>query len=710
MSHAPTVLRIAILSPVRKLFDYLLPTADLLTSLVPIDSVDSVDCSDSHSTPFIPQKGVRVLVPFGKQKKIGIIVDVTQETDCPLHKLKPILAILDTHALFPASILTLIHWASGYYQSSLGEVFEAALPKRLRQDPTQKKASSKKKKNVTGETSLIAESPITSTATSILSKHEIPTLNSEQNTAVETVLKYFGKFQTFLLNGVTGSGKTEVYTRLVEQVLLAKKQALILVPEIGLTPQLLARFQERFQVPIAVLHSGLTEKQRFEAWQQAKTHEASIIIGTRSTVFVPLAALGIIIIDEEHDLSFKQQEGFRYHARDLAIMRASLEKCPIVLGSATPSLETLQNVHAGRFQSLPLTIRAGNAALPTLQILDIRHKKLDEGLSQALIEKMREHLNNKGQVLIFLNRRGFAPVLMCFECGWTANCTLCDARMTLHFQQQKLQCHHCETSIPLYSQCPNCQHTDLKPVGVGTERIEQALLRHFPEHTIARIDRDTTRKKNSIQDTIEKIHQEKIQILLGTQMITKGHHFPNITLVAILDIDQALFSTDFRSLERMGQLITQVAGRAGRAKRLGQVILQTSQPKHLLLNKLLEEGYGPFSQALLTERQAINLPPYSYQVLIRAQATQQERAIDFLHFIKNKISKKLLDKNSFKILGPIPAPMERRIGKYRTQLLLQSANRSSLQKVMKELVFELENLSSTNGVQWSLDVDPVDLF
>lgn len=700
MSQTPTVLRVAILSPVRKLFDYLLPTADLLPPLDPLAP------HDTQNNLLIPEKGARVLVPFGKQKKIGIIVEITQETDCPIHKLKPVLAILESQALFPASILTLIHWASGYYQSSLGEVFEAALPKRLRQDPTQKKLSSKKKKDSLTKPNLTTAP--TSTVSSSLP--EIPALNSEQSYAVESVLKHFGKFQTFLLNGVTGSGKTEVYMRVVEQVLLAKKQALILVPEIGLTPQLLARFQERFQVPIAVLHSGLTEKQRFLAWQQAKTGEASIIIGTRSTVFVPLASPGVIIIDEEHDLSFKQQDGFRYHARDVAIMRASLEQCPIILGSATPSLETLQNVHAGRYQTLPLTIRAGNAALPTLQILDIRHKKLDEGLSHALIEKMREHLNNKGQVLIFLNRRGFAPVLMCFECGWTANCSLCDARMTLHFQKQKLQCHHCETSIPLYSQCPSCKHTDLKPVGVGTERVEQALLRHFPEQAIARIDRDTTRKKNSIQDTIEKIHQEKIQILLGTQMITKGHHFPNITLVAILDIDQALFSTDFRSLERMGQLITQVAGRAGRAKRLGQVILQTSQPKHPLLNKLLEEGYGHFSQALLTERQAISLPPYSYQALIRAEATKQERAIDFLHLIKTKISKKLLGKNPFKILGPIPAPMERRIGKYRTQLLLQSANRSSLQKIMKELVLELENLSSTNGVQWSLDVDPVDLF
>jgi len=669
-----TILQVAIPTPLRQLFDYL-----------PIHNDANI--------------GARVLVSFGKQKKIGIIVNISDKSDCPLHKLKPIDALLDTASLFPPALLELIHWASRYYQSSLGEVFEAALPKRLRQIPKNPKPNARKKKTETKNHNLMAVPALQDTA---------PELNTDQKYAVNTITKQFGQFQTFLLDGVTGSGKTEVYIRLIEQMITLGKQSLILVPEIGLTPQLLTRFQKRFGVPIAVLHSALTEKQRYEAWQQAKTGRAPIVIGTRSTVFVPLLSLGIIIIDEEHDASFKQQEGFRYHARDLAIMRGSLEHCPVVLGSATPSLETLHNVHIGRFQHLLLSERAGNAAFPSLRVLDIRHKKLDEGLSQPLIETIREHLSNKGQVLIFLNRRGFAPVLMCFECGWTANCRQCDARMTLHYQHQKLQCHHCESTIPLYKQCPSCHHTDLKPLGIGTERIEAALQRHFPEHNITRIDKDTTRKKNAMRDTIERIHKGETEILLGTQMIAKGHHFPNVTLVAILEIDQALFSTDFRSLEKMGQLMIQVAGRAGRSTRLGHVILQTCHPQHPLLTKLLEKGYTEFSEALLAERRAICLPPYSYQILIRAEAIKRERANHFLHFVKTQMTKK--QNNSVKFLGPIPAPMERRIGKYRAQLLLQSINRPMLQKLVKTLILEIEKNPIANSVRWSLDVDPIDLY
>jgi primosomal protein N' (replication factor Y) len=679
---SPIILRVAIPTPVRKLFDYLQPLED--HSIATENFVK-------------PAVGARILVPFGKQKKVGIIAEVTHKTDCPTHKLKSAHAILDNGSLFPSTLLELIRWASRYYQSSLGEVFEAAIPKRLRQEPKEKKLTSKKK--------AVASTPILINSTSNIT---IPTLNVEQRYAVETITKYFGKFQTLLLEGVTGSGKTEVYIRIIEHCISIGKQALILVPEIGLTPQLLTRFQERFQLPIAVLHSSLTEKQRYDAWQQAKTGTASIVIGTRSTVFVPLLSPGVFILDEEHDGSFKQQEGFRYHARDVAIMRGSLEKCPVILGTATPSLETLHNVHSGRFQRLRLPVRAGKAVSPTVQVLDIRHKKLDEGLSPQLIEKMQQHLHQQGQILIFLNRRGFAPVLMCFDCGWTANCAHCDARLTLHFQSQTLRCHHCDASIPLYTKCPHCHHPALKPLGIGTERLEAALQRLFPDHSVSRLDRDTTRKKNAIQETIERIHKEETHILLGTQMIAKGHHFPNVTLVAILDIDHGLFSTDFRSLEKMGQLITQVAGRAGRSKKAGHVILQTCHPHHPLLNKLLEQGYPNFAQALLTERQAIHLPPYSYQILIRAEATKRERTSQFLLFIKTLLMKKQIA--HFKILGPIPAPMERKIGKFRAQLLLQATNRSMLQTLMKELILKIENHPLANTVKWSLDVDPIDLY
>jgi len=507
---------------------------------------------------------------------------------------------------------------------------------------------------------------------------------------------------------VTGSGKTEVYIRVVESALSAGKQALILVPEIGLTPQLLTRFQERFSVPIAVLNSSLTEKQRYLAFEDARTGVAPIVIGTRLSAFAPLKAPGVFIIDEEHDASFKQQEGFRYHARDLLILRATLEHCPVVLGTATPSLETLRNMQTGRFHALALPHRAGNSVPPTVQILDVRHKKLQEGLSAQLIAAMREQMDQQGQVLLFLNRRGYAPVLMCFECDWIATCKNCDAKLTIHYQSQQLRCHHCETSLPIDKHCPSCTAKNPKPVGIGTERLEAALQSLFPSKTIVRIDRDTTRKKGALKEQLESIHAGEAHILLGTQMIAKGHHFPNVTLVAILDIDQALFSIDFRSTEKMGQLITQVAGRAGRAERLGHVILQTQHPEHPLLKQLLAEGYANFAATVLTERQMLNLPPFSHQALIRAEANTLERALGFLAFVKQSAIKTA--PKTLKILGPTPAPMERRHGKHRAQLLCQAPKRSALQQLLQTLMPSIESQPIAQTVRWSLDVDPIDLY
>lgn len=666
---SPCILRVAIFTPLRKLFDYLF----ILKEGDPIPAI-----------------GARVLIPFGKQERVGIIVAITDHSDHPIHKLKHIHALLDTTALFPKTLLELIQWASRYYHCSLGEVFEAALPKKLRKgDGPYPTIPSEHPPHTSSKGGPVLE------------------LNVAQQEAVEAVTHSLGKFQTFLLDGVTGSGKTEVYIRVIEAALNSGKQALVLVPEIGLTPQVLSRFQERFNVPIAVLHSSLTEKQRFIAFENARTGVAPIVVGTRSAVFTPLQSPGVFIMDEEHDASFKQQEGFRYHARDLMIMRGSLELCPVLLGTATPSLETVYNTQQKRFQNLRLPLRAGNAQSPTVQVLDIRHKKLEEGLSAPLIKKIQEHIANQGQVLLFLNRRGFAPVMMCFDCGWTATCNHCDARMTFHNRAKKLQCHHCETTIPLYALCPSCNSTNLNPLGIGTERLEAILQKHFPTNSIVRIDRDTTRKKGSMQETLKKIENNEVQILLGTQMIAKGHHFPNVTLVAIIDIDHALFSTDFRSIERMGQLIIQVAGRAGRAHRIGEVVLQTCHPEHPLLKKLLEHSYEGFRMALLSERKLINLPPFSYQVLIRAEASKQERPLNFLTFIKNQIL--LKPSPSLKILGPIPAQMERRAGKYRAQLLLQGPSRPFLQALLNTLITEIESHPITQTVRWSLDVDPIEL-
>jgi len=708
MEKEQRILRVALFTPLRQLFDYTLPL--------------NFDPTKS------PAPGMRVSVPFGKSTRIGIIASITQHSDYDINKLKPAHAILDDQPLFPKTLLSLIDWASQYYHSSLGEVFDCALPVWLCKGKSSALFESALSESTLSESTLSeSESTLSEKEnnhhTQIIKAPKIkttkknsvaPSLNSEQQHAVNFINAELAKqkFKVFLLEGITGSGKTEVYIQAIEQCLNHKRQALILVPEIGLTPQMLERLQERFSVPIAVLHSAVAEKKRFKAWQQAALGLAPIIIGTRSAAFTPLKEPGLFIIDEEHDPSFKQQDNFRYSARDLLIMRASLENCPIVLGSATPSLETQQNTKSGRYLRLPLPKRAGNANPPSIQILDIRHKKLDEGLSAQLIKQMHDHLNDKGQVLLFLNRRGFAPVLMCYGCGYIANCNQCDARLTVHNKTKKLRCHHCEYTTPLPSQCPSCQSKNLKPLGVGTERLEAALKHYFHDKEIIRIDRDTTRQKGKMQDAVAKIHNNEANILIGTQMIAKGHHFPNVTLVGILDTDHALFSTDFRSLERFGQLITQVAGRAGRAERLGHVIIQTCHPEHPLMNTLIHNGYTSFSDSLLLERRSTQLPPFSYQVLIRADAKKNETAFNFLQRLKTKTLELVSTKeNNLTILGPVTAPMERKEGQYRAQLLMQSSKRIQLQTLMKQLVDYAETLPAcSRALRWSLDVDPIDMF
>lgn len=662
------ILNVALNTPLRQCFDYFPPS----------------DCPGITSL----QPGVRLRVPLGSSKRIGVINAIKSDSEYDIQKIKPAIEILDSDPLFSTTDLKLLRWTAQYYQTSLGEVFDVALPAWL-----------KKGKQV-------FTPPIPDSSEHPLEKPLL--LNAEQQQAVDAILS-IQTFQTFLLGGITGSGKTEVYLQVIEEYLNRKMQVLMLIPEIGLTPQMIVRLRARFSVPIALLHSSVSEKKRFEAWQLARTGIASIVIGTRSAAFTPLKMPGIFIIDEEHDPSFKQQDSLRYSARDLLIMRARLEDRPIVLGTATPSLETLHNVHTGRYQRLTLPVRAGNAKPPIIHILDIRHKKLDEGLSSQLIKHMRDHLANDGQVLLFLNRRGYAPVLMCFDCGWVSQCNHCDARLTVHYQTRKLRCHHCEFSTPLLTQCPACQARNLNSLGIGTERLESALKYHFPDKEIIRIDRDTTRKKKTLQTAIQRIHNDEAQILLGTQMIAKGHHFPKVTLVGIIDVDSALFSTDFRSTERLGQLITQVAGRAGRAERLGEVILQSCHPEHPLIKILIEKGYPAFAERVLLERQSANLPPFSYQALLRAEAKQAEQALKFLSKIREGLKKQILTED-LQILGPIASPMEKKIGKYRAQLLLQSKNRSALQKILQDLPSKIETIASRKYLRWSLDVDPIDMY
>ena len=635
------------------------------------------------------QAGIRLEVPFGKMVKVAFLLAVSSESDFPLEKLKPITRVIDDAPLLAEIDLKLLHWVSSYYHHPIGEVMSAAFPVALRQG---KEAVIKK----------LPKHAETETKTAQL------ICNEGQQNALNAVTKSLGEFQVFLLDGVTGSGKTEVYMQLIQTVLNRGQQVLVLVPEITLTPQLQQRFQARFNTQIAISHSKLTDLQRKNAWLLMQSGACSLMLGTRSALFTPLPKLGLIILDEEHDSSFKQQEGFRFSARDVAVMRAKLANVPVVLGSATPSLESLYNVFLQRYTHLPLLERAGNALPPLVEILDIRQQKLHAGLSEALILQIRVTLEKNEQVLLFLNRRGFAPTLMCHGCGWVARCVHCDANLVIHRYKNLLRCHHCGTEHRLISHCPSCQSPELTSLGQGTERLEFALAEIFADKNIVRLDYDSTQKKGALEDFLAQIHAGEVDIILGTQMLAKGHHFPNVTLVAILDVDSGLFSTDFHAGEKLAQLIVQVSGRAGREQKRGKVLLQTHQPNHPLLNELLREGYGKFAQSELLARETAMLPPFSYQTLLRAHAEQEDLPQQFLESVA-ELARNLNTQN-VEILGAIPASMARRAGQYRFQLLLQHGSRAALQQLLKQLVPQIGTLKLANKVRWSIDVDPVDLF
>jgi primosomal protein N' (replication factor Y) len=480
----------------------------------------------------------------------------------------------------------------------------------------------------------------------------------------------------------------------------------VLVPEIGLTPQTVSRFRARFHCEVVALHSGLTELERLQGWRAAREGRAGVVIGTRSAVFTPLRRPGLIIVDEEHDLSFKQQDGFRYHARDLAVRRAQLEQVPILLGSATPCLETLNNAEQGRYQLLRLTQRAGGGAAPVLRLLDVRARPLQEGLSKELIGELQATLARGEQALVFVNRRGYAPVILCHNCGWQAHCRRCDARPTLHRDPLRLHCHHCGLETPPPRHCPDCGSSELRPVGVGTERLEGALRGLFPKTPLYRIDRDSTRRKQAMSEVYEALQSGQPALLVGTQMLAKGHHFPAVTLVAIVDVDGGLFGADFRAAERTAQLIVQVAGRAGRAERPGQVILQTHQPDHPLLQQLITKGFSAYAASALDERRQMGLPPYGYLALIRAEATKQELPLQVLEAAARCAR---LAASPVEVWGPVPAPMERKAGRFRAHLLLKSSQRTALHQLLPQVVAALDALPEARKVRWSLDVDAQEL-
>ena len=534
-----------------------------------------------------------------------------------------------------------------------------------------------------------------------------PVLNTDQSRAVEEVEACLGEFSPFVLDGVTGSGKTEVYLRLIETVVARGRQALVLIPEIGLTPQLLARFDARLSCRVAALHSGLSDGERLSSWTHARNGTADVLVGTRSAVFVPLARPGLFIVDEEHDLSFKQQDGFRYSARDLAVVRARDAGAPVVLGSATPSLEAIENVRCGRYRRLDLPHRAGGATPPRIDVVDLRARPFDNGLCDVLVEALEQTKARSEQALLFINRRGYAPRLMCHACGWIADCDRCDAHLVFHREDGRMRCHHCAAERPPVDECPECGSKNVRRLGLGTERVANALERRIEGLRVARMDRDATRRRGSLEELLDGVHAGEVDAVVGTQMLAKGHHFPNVTLVAILDADAGLFGIDFRATERMAQLLLQVAGRAGRGDRTGRVLLQTHHPEHPLLRVLVLEGYRKFCAEALAERRVARLPPFASLALVRAEAPERDAPQSFLRDAEACASAR--PHPGVSVLGPVPSPMERRAGRYRAQLLVDATSRGALRRFLPGWITELESLSSARKVRWSVDVDPQEM-
>jgi primosomal protein N' (replication factor Y) (superfamily II helicase) len=642
------------------------------------------DYFDYDNPGFNINIGARVQVPFRHQMRVGIVVS-QGGLPKPGITLKNINAVIDKEPLLTDELLSLCHWISGYYQSPLSEVLPLALPKKYQLGH----ACFRPKLQAIMDTPPL-ESPLT--------------LNTEQAIAVSTIKEHLHHYHSFLLQGVTGSGKTEVYLQVIDEVMRKGKQVLILVPEIGLTPQLLSRFRARFSQSMVTIHSGLNETERANAWFCAKEGLAQMVIGTRSAIFAPLSNLGLIVIDEEHDASFKQMEGVRYSARDTALMRACSANIPIILGSATPSLESLNNCRHNKYTLLRLNQKACSTHPLQFELIDVRAQPLKHGLSASAMGAIKTHLDNNNQVLVFINRRGFAPVLLCHQCGWMVDCRACDSHLTVHKQLDKMICHHCGITERVPKQCPSCKSTELIPVGAGTQRVHEFLAKQFPDAAVVRIDRDKIRKKNALAEQLDSIHRGDAQLIVGTQMLAKGHHFPRLSLVVVLDADGGLHHHDFRAVEHLGQLLTQVAGRAGRAELPGQVVIQTHVPNHPLLNVLIQQGYDDFANALLCNRKEAGLPPFHFLALIRAQGASIEAVLKLLHATKDKISA-----HPVSVMGPAPAPLPRKANRYRMQLLVKSTTRHALKSSLTEVRHWLTMNKLCNGVRWNVDVDPMDL-
>lgn len=740
----PVILKIALDVPINRLFDYL-------------------------SGGFNAQLGNRVVVSFAGRNLIGIIVAISNQSDYPIEKLKAVTNVFD-EVLIDSPSFKLLNFCADYYHYPLGQALISTLPLRLRQikpavsrkifayrlteNADMALVSPKKvvmqlmltalqsKQEVTeSELALISATwrkaireltrlnivtayEVTAVKASLPTSAVEPTLNVEQKNAIECVLALTHNFKPWLLYGVTGSGKTEVYIQILQRVLSEKNaqgvgaQVLVLVPEINLTPQLEARFRSRLsQFPLVTLHSNLSESERLQNWLAVSSGAAKIVIGTRLSVFTPMPQLKMIVMDEEHDGSYKQQDGMRYHARDVAMVRAKQLNIPIILGSATPSLETWFNAtnqpaddqktqQKQQYGLLTLAKRAvENAALPDIYCIDIAKSPTENGLSPLLVKALQERLTKSEQSLLFINRRGYAPVLHCNACQWVAPCTRCSARLVVHLSQKRLKCHHCglEQKIPL--QCPSCGNADMRPLGHATQRLEQTLQALLPRARIARVDRDSMNNKNALTDLLTQVHNQEIDILVGTQMLAKGHDFPNLTLVGVIDLDGALYSPDFRAGERLFAQLMQVAGRAGRADKAGQVLIQTAFPQHALFNALRAQDYASFADELLQERRVMQFPPTCFFALLRAEANHFSLVGQFLNQAL-KIANDI--KTDVMIYDPIRSQMERLKSMERAQVLLQANTRAALQRLLKEWMPKMRALPIATKVRWSLDIDPLE--
>ncbi|MDT0583066.1 primosomal protein N' [Brumicola blandensis] len=731
------VVQVAIPVPMYQVFDYRIESEDV---------GDIIAC--------------RVLVPFGPRKVVGIVMGHAEHAIVEEKKLKSVIEVLDSTPVCSASMRELGEWMSRYYHYPIGEVLHTLLPAALR-----KQASGKTKASVQTETMLYLsdeakniddvdprlsrsqkqralfhfilasaeqKAPLSkvkdefsaSVVKAMIEKDLLikreeelqvgdwkqsiqiadkPLANVDQSIAISSVNVSNG-FDTFLIEGVTGSGKTEVYLQIIEPLLLEGKQILILVPEIGLTPQTVQRFEDRFGIPVGMLHSNLNDTERLTVWQQARDGNIGIVIGTRSSIFTELKNPGMIIVDEEHDESFKQQDNLKYHARDIAVYRAKQLNIPLVLGSATPSLESLHNAIEKKYKHLVLPNRAGSASMPSQRLMNIKGQQMQFGIAQGMLDKMREQLQAGNQVMVFVNRRGYAPALLCHQCGHVESCQRCDNPMTVHKSVNNLQCHRCADTRYLPKRCPECGSDDVDTFGVGTEQMQAGLEEIFAEYDTVRIDSDTVRGKGKLNRLLQDINQKKYQVLVGTQILSKGHHFPDVTLVLIVDVDSALFSADFRAPEKLAQLITQLSGRAGRSGKAGEMWLQTHCPEHPLLQDLINNGYSDFARYALLERKHAGLPPYEHQICIRSESHKKGLAMDFLKICADTFTQF----QHAKVLGPFPAFIEKRQGRFRFVLIVQSPSRNYLQKITEQANFGLQTLAISRQVRWSIDVSPID--